>query len=130
MKERDDARCEAIREQVVGYIVGALAPAERERFRAHVQECAACRAYLAKLEDAAALSCQELVELVTDYLEDRLSPAERERFETHLALCEGCQNYVDQMRTTIALTGRLTAAAISPPAKEALLSAFRDWKRG
>ncbi|HLH26721.1 MAG TPA: zf-HC2 domain-containing protein, partial [Chloroflexota bacterium] len=91
--------------------------------------CSDCRAYLAKMEDAAALSCQELVELVTDYLEDRLPPTERERFETHLALCEGCQTYVDQIRATIALAGRLTEDAITPQAKEALLGAFRDWKR-
>jgi anti-sigma factor RsiW len=129
MQASDDVRCAAMRERVVGYVVGELEPAERERFLAHVRVCADCHAYLAKLEDAAALSCQELVELVTDYLADRLPPAARERFETHLALCEGCDNYVDQMRTTIALTGRLTEAAISPPAKEALLSAFRDWKR-
>jgi anti-sigma factor RsiW len=130
MQARDDARCEAIRDRVVGYIVGKMEPAERERFVAHVQRCSACHAHLAKVEDAAALSCQDLVELVTDYLEDRLSPAERERFDTHLALCEGCQTYVDQMRTTIALTGRLTEATMAPQAKAALLSAFRDWKRG
>src|SRR5918911_2510982 len=125
MQERDDAHCAGIRGQVVGYIVGELGPAERERFLAHVEGCSDCRAYLAKMEDAAALSCQELVELVTDYLEDRLPPAERERFETHLALCEGCQNYVDQIRATVALAGRLTEEAIAPQAKEALLIAFR-----
>jgi anti-sigma factor RsiW len=130
MQARDDARCEAIRDQVVSYVVSELDPAERERFVAHIQRCSACHAYLAKVVDAAALSCQDLVELVTDYLEDRLLPAERERFETHLTLCEGCQTYVDQMRTTISLTGRLTEATMAPQAKAALLSAFRDWKRG
>ncbi|HEY7063372.1 MAG TPA: zf-HC2 domain-containing protein [Chloroflexota bacterium] len=129
MPENDDARCEAVRGQVVGYIVGTLDAAERERFLAHVQGCPDCAAYLAKLESAAALSCQELVELVTDYLEGRLSPAERERFETHLALCEGCANYVAQMRTTIRLAGRLTEDAVAPAAKQALLAAFRDWKQ-
>ena len=130
MAERDDPRCQATRDLVLGYIVGTLTTDERARFAAHLRGCADCRAYLAKMEDAAALSCQELVELVTDYLEDRLSPAERERLEAHLALCEGCDTYVEQMRTTIRLTGRLTEDAIAPDAKQALLTAFRDWKRG
>jgi anti-sigma factor RsiW len=72
----------------------------------------------------------QLVELVTDYLEDRLPPAERERLEAHLALCEGCDTYVEQMRTTIRLTGRLTEDALAPDARQALLTAFRGWKRG
>ncbi|HZR98196.1 MAG TPA: zf-HC2 domain-containing protein [Chloroflexota bacterium] len=130
MAETDDARCHATRELVVGHIVGTLTAAERARFDAHLQGCTDCRAYVAKMDDAAALRCQELVELVTDYLEDRLPPAERERLEAHLALCEGCDAYLEQMRTTIRLAGRLTEESIAPEAKEALLTAFRGWKRG
>jgi anti-sigma factor RsiW len=129
MAEIDDARCGITRGLVVGYIVGQLAGDDRIAFERHVRRCPACAAYLAKMEDAAALSCQELVELVTDYLEDRLAPAERERFEAHLALCEGCHTYLDQIRATISLTGRLSEAAIAPAARDALLGAFRTWKR-
>jgi anti-sigma factor RsiW len=130
MAETHDARCQATRDQVLGYIVGSLGADERARYEAHQRGCAACRAYLTKMEDAAALSCQELVELVTEYLEGRLPAAQRERLEAHLALCEGCDTYVAQMRTTIRLAGRLTPDSIPPAAKQALLSAFRGWKRG
>jgi anti-sigma factor RsiW len=77
-----------------------------------------------------ALSCQELVELVTDYLEGALSPEEHERFEAHVDTCGGCRQYLEQMRETIRLTGTLGANGLSPEAEDALLHAFRDWKRG
>jgi anti-sigma factor RsiW len=75
------------------------------------------------------LTCQELVELVTDYVEDRLPLAERARFEEHLAVCGPCRTYLKQMRQTIRLSGELTEEKISPPARDALLEAFRGWKR-
>jgi anti-sigma factor RsiW len=76
-----------------------------------------------------ALSCQELTELVTDYLEGALPPVERARFEEHLAECGNCEIYLEQIRATIELTGSLTPEALSPEAEEALLHAFRGWKR-
>jgi anti-sigma factor RsiW len=76
------------------------------------------------------LPCQELVELVTDYLEDRLSAAERLRFEAHLRECSGCRTYLEQMRQTVQVLGRLSEESITPEAKERLLAAFRDWRRG
>jgi anti-sigma factor RsiW len=75
------------------------------------------------------LTCRELVELVTDYLEGRLAPEARARFESHLAICEGCQAYVDQMRQTIQALGHLREESLSPQAREALLDAFRGWRR-
>ncbi|TML09890.1 MAG: zf-HC2 domain-containing protein [Actinobacteria bacterium] len=74
------------------------------------------------------MSCQELVELVTDYLEGALPEAEQNSFLHHIEGCTGCREYVSQMRETIALTGRLTPADLSPEAEAALLAAFRDWK--
>jgi anti-sigma factor RsiW len=76
-----------------------------------------------------AMSCQELVELVTDYLEGALSRADRRRFELHLQGCDGCTTYLQQMKLTLRATGRLTEEGIDPDAREALLEAFRDWKR-
>jgi anti-sigma factor RsiW len=73
------------------------------------------------------LPCRELVELVTDYLENRLSPYDRARFETHIAECEYCATYLEQMRQTIRTLGRLPEESLSPEARDALLSAFRDW---
>jgi anti-sigma factor RsiW len=72
----------------------------------------------------------ELVEIITDYLEGALTPADQERFEAHLAICVGCTNYVEQMRATIRLTGMLGEEQIAPEAKDALLEAFRGWKKG
>jgi predicted anti-sigma-YlaC factor YlaD len=76
------------------------------------------------------LTCGELVEIITEYLEGALSPVERARFDAHLDMCEGCRVYLDQMRLTIRAVGRLREEAISPQAKEALLGAFRTYKRG
>jgi anti-sigma factor RsiW len=76
------------------------------------------------------VSCKELVELVTDYLEGTLPPGERQRFDEHLQLCDGCVNYVEQMRATIVATGTLREESVPPEARDALLTAFRDWKRG
>jgi len=76
------------------------------------------------------VSCKELVELVTEYLEGTLPPEERQRFDEHLEICPGCRTYVDQMRATISATGTLAEETVSPEARDALLSAFRGWKRG
>ena len=78
---------------------------------------------------AGELTCQELVELVTEYLERTLPGRDRARFERHLDGCPYCTNYLDQMRITIRLLGRLPEETIQPAARDALLDAFRDWKR-
>ena len=76
------------------------------------------------------LSCRELVELVTDYLESRLTFDDRTRFEMHLTYCDSCRTYLRQMRQVVQGAGRLTEETIEPHAREALLAAFRGWKRG
>ena len=77
-----------------------------------------------------AINCKQLVELVTDYLEGAMAPATRGRFEAHLRRCRHCRASLAQMRTTIALLGELPEERIEPPAREALLAAFRDWNAG
>jgi anti-sigma factor RsiW len=74
--------------------------------------------------------CQELVELVTDYLEGRLTADDRRRFDEHLAACEPCTRYVEQFRITVRLVGRLREEDVEPAARDVLLEAFRDWRRG
>jgi len=75
------------------------------------------------------ISCQEVVELVTDYLETALPVDETALFEQHLNFCEGCVWYVDQMRTTIESVGRIGGEDVPPETREALMTAFRDWRR-
>ena len=75
------------------------------------------------------MSCRELVQVINDYLEGVLPPADRRRFEEHLAICPGCQTYLDQMRQTVRTVGRLREESIPTEARDALLQAFRDWKR-
>jgi anti-sigma factor RsiW len=75
------------------------------------------------------MTCQELVELVTDYFEGALSRGDRARFERHIGECEYCTRYLDQMQITILTLGRLPADTVSTEAREALLEAFRGWKR-
>ena len=76
------------------------------------------------------ITCRELVELVTDYLEGALAQADRARFEEHLEICEPCVAYVEQIRLTIAASGAISDEQLDPEAREELLAAFRDWKRG
>lgn len=76
------------------------------------------------------LTCRELVELVTDYLEDRLSADDRVRFELHLTYCDWCRTYLKQMRQVLATAGKLAEESIAPEARDALLGAFRGWKKG
>ncbi len=76
------------------------------------------------------LACQEVVELVTEFLEEKLSPEERTRFEMHLCFCEPCRTYLQQMRDVIRNARKLGGETLPPGAKEALLLAFRSWKRG
>jgi anti-sigma factor RsiW len=75
------------------------------------------------------MACGELVELVTDYFEGALSRADRRRFELHLQACDACTTYIEQMRLTVKAAGRLTEESIDPAARDALLDAFREWKR-
>ena len=76
------------------------------------------------------VTCQEVVELVTGYLEEALPPEEASVFEQHLNFCEGCVWYVDQVRATIAALGGIPEEEVPGPAREKLLSAFREWKEG
>lgn len=76
-----------------------------------------------------ALTCRELVELVTEYLEGALSPEDRARFDQHITECADCTAHLQQMRRTLRLVGRLTEGSVSPEAGEALLGAFREWRR-
>jgi anti-sigma factor RsiW len=76
------------------------------------------------------MNCNEFVELVTAYLDGSLDPSTARRFVEHLAECEGCDRYLDQIRQTVNQLGRLTPDQLSPPARDALLTAFRDWQRG
>jgi anti-sigma factor RsiW len=75
------------------------------------------------------LTCAELVEIVTDYLEGSMPFEERLRFEEHLVVCPGCSVYLEQMRETVRLTGALREEDLDPAARDALLEAFREWKR-
>ncbi len=72
--------------------------------------------------------CQQAVELVTDYLEDALSRSARRRFEAHLAGCPHCTEYLAQMRRTIALTGTLTPADLSPRMQAEFIAVYRSWQ--
>jgi anti-sigma factor RsiW len=76
------------------------------------------------------MSCRQLVELVTEYLEGALPAEDVLRFEQHIEECFWCARYVEQMRVTINTVGHIEEDSISPDARDALLSAFRDWHAG
>lgn len=76
------------------------------------------------------LTCKELVELVTDYLEASLPVEDRTRFELHLAYCDWCRTYLRQTREVRGAAGRLAEEPLTPERADALLAAFRGWRRG
>jgi len=75
------------------------------------------------------LSCREVVELVTDYLEGALAPDVRAALEEHISVCDPCRAYIAQVRTTTRLAG-LTRELEERPDRDALLAAFREFRRG
>jgi anti-sigma factor RsiW len=75
------------------------------------------------------ISCREVVEIVTEYLEGTLAPQERARMEVHLGTCEPCRTYVAQIRTTTRLAAVAEAELERRPDREALLAAFREFRR-
>ena len=75
------------------------------------------------------MSCRELVELVTDYFDEVLPAADRTRFDEHLRGCPPCVVYLRQMRMTMSAVGATREDLERSPATEALLQAFRDFKR-
>ena len=76
------------------------------------------------------LVCQQAVEVVTDSLEGRLNQADRRRYEAHLAGCPHCTEYLAQLRATIALTGRIGTADLSPAMRADLTEVYRNWRQG
>jgi anti-sigma factor RsiW len=76
------------------------------------------------------VNCDEFVELVTAYLEGALDEETARRFVAHIAECDGCERYLDQFRVTVRTLGGLPAESLTPDARERLLSAFREFRRG
>lgn len=74
------------------------------------------------------LTCKELVTLISEYFEGALPAELRSRFDQHIAHCGNCAAYLEQLRTTIRLVGTLRERDIEPQARQALMSAFHDWK--
>jgi anti-sigma factor RsiW len=75
------------------------------------------------------LDCNEFVELVTAFLDGALDAETERRFVDHLATCDGCDRYLDQIRQTTQTLGSLSPEALSDASRQALLDAFRNWKR-
>ena len=76
-----------------------------------------------------ALDCDDLVELVTEYLDGALDAETERRFVDHLAGCDPCSRYLDQIRQITQTLGSLSPEALPDAARQALLDAFRNWKR-
>jgi anti-sigma factor RsiW len=75
------------------------------------------------------ISCREVVEIVTDYLDRALSTEDHARVEAHLAACPPCVTYVEQIRSTRRLAAAAEAELEQHPDRDALLSAFREFRR-
>lgn len=75
------------------------------------------------------ISCREVVEIVTDYLDGALDPEVQARLEAHLAPCEPCRAYIEQIRTTSRLAASAESELEQHPDRDALLAAFREFRR-
>jgi anti-sigma factor RsiW len=75
------------------------------------------------------MACKALVEVVTDYLEGALTAVDRRRFEAHLAQCPYCSEYLAQMRQIAGALGGLREETLAPDTRDALLAAFRGWRK-
>ena len=53
---RSELACRELVELVTDYLEGALPPAERERFEAHLGSCRGCAAYLKQMRDLVRVS--------------------------------------------------------------------------
>jgi anti-sigma factor RsiW len=51
-----DLACRELVELVTDYLEGALPPAERDRFEAHLRSCRGCAAYLKQMRDLVRVS--------------------------------------------------------------------------
>ena len=74
------------------------------------------------------ISCREVVELVTAYLDGALDSETSGRMQAHLQLCPPCTEYVDQIRASARIAVVATAELELRPDRDALLSAFREFK--
>ena len=74
------------------------------------------------------MTCREVTEIVSDYLEGALAPDVLVRLDAHLCDCDACKRYIEQVRITVSLAARTRMLEESPD-RDALLAAFRDFKR-
>jgi predicted anti-sigma-YlaC factor YlaD len=75
------------------------------------------------------ISCREVVEIVTDYLEGALAPDVVARLEEHLEACDPCRLYIEQIRQTARLAAAAESELEQHPDRDALLAAFRGFRR-
>jgi anti-sigma factor RsiW len=75
------------------------------------------------------VDCDEFVELVTAYLDGALDAETQERFVAHIHVCDGCDVYLGQIREMVSTVGQLEPDHLSAPARDTLLTAFRNWHR-
>lgn len=71
------------------------------------------------------IRCTELVEVVTDWMEGALPDTDRLQVEEHIAICPHCNDYVAQLRLAAETLRQALRPAAPPPARSALLDAFR-----
>jgi anti-sigma factor RsiW len=75
------------------------------------------------------ITCRRAVELITDYLDDALPTRQRADLEHHLSVCPHCAEYLAQFRATIAATGRVDSAQLSPEVTQTLVNLYRQNRR-
>lgn len=71
----DELTCQELVELITDYLEGALSPAERARFEAHLAGCTGCRNYLDQM--------RRTLRAVGRLREEDVSPASREKLLAH-----------------------------------------------
>ena len=70
MKDTTDLTCRDLVELVTDYLEGALSPAQRARFEAHLEKCTGCWNYLAQM--------RQTIKLAGKLSEESLAPQARD----------------------------------------------------
>ena len=71
MSATENLTCQELVELVTEYLEEALAPAERQRFEAHLADCAGCRTYLEQM--------RQTIQATGALREEDLEPATRDQ---------------------------------------------------
>ena len=93
--------CKVIEDLLPLYCDGACSEETRALIEAHLQECASCRAYLAKIQEELSIPCRLIEDLLPLYHDSACSDETRMLVDMHLNSCKACQAKLEEIVGTL-----------------------------